>query len=189
MEHMREALEFREVNRERWSDLEHLFENRGGPMYCWCMPYRIMTPNYGRADNEAKKEALHGYVTEGTPIGILGYLDHEPVAWCSIGPIETYRNLRGRGYVSGDEDEKNIWSIVCFFIRSGFRHQGFTSKLIAAAIEYARDRGAEIVEAYPVDPDSPSYRFMGFIGTFEAMGFQEVGMVGIRRHMMRLRLV
>ena len=43
-----------------------------------------------------------------------------------------------------------------------------------------------MVEAYPVDPDSPSYRFMGYVGSFEAMGFQAIGRAGTRRHVMRL---
>ncbi len=179
---------FNAVGSTRWVDMERLFEGRGGPMYCWCMLFRNMVPSYGRANSESKKEGMRKYADDGTPVGLLGYLDGEPVAWCSIAPIESYRNLRGRGYSSGDENPGDVWSIACFFIRRGFRRQGLTTKLIAAAIEYARGNGAKAVEAYPVDPTSPSYLFMGYVGTFEALGFQEVGMVGIRRHMMRLHL-
>jgi hypothetical protein len=45
-----------------------------------------------------------------------------------------------------------------------------------------------ILEAYPVDPDSPSYRHMGFVPAFAAHGFEEIGMAGSRRHVMRLTL-
>jgi len=48
--------------------------------------------------------------------------------------------------------------------------------------------GATVVEAYPVDPGSPSYRFMGFVDAFAEAGFQEVGTAGLRRHVMRLGL-
>ena len=48
--------------------------------------------------------------------------------------------------------------------------------------------GAAVVEAYPVEPDSSSYRFMGLVGTFEAIGFIPVGRAGTRRHVMRLAL-
>lgn len=58
--------------------------------------------------------------------------------------------------------------------------------LIGVAVEHARQKGATVVEAYPVDHDSPSYRFMGFVPTFEATGFREVGRAGSRRHVMRL---
>ena len=63
-----------------------------------------------------------------------------------------------------------------------------TRLLIEAAVDHARGKGATVVEAYPVDPTSPSYRFMGFVGTFESMGFREVGRAGTRRHVMRLSL-
>lgn len=49
-------------------------------------------------------------------------------------------------------------------------------------------RGAAVVEAYPVDPDSPSYQYMGQVASFEAWGFEEEGMVGSRRHVMGKRL-
>ncbi len=52
-------------------------------------------------------------------------------------------------------------------------------------IKHAARNGATIVEAYPVDPDSPSYRFMGFVETLSEAGFQKVGQVGQRRHVMR----
>ena len=58
-------------------------------------------------------------------------------------------------------------------------------RLIGAAVDHARERGAAVVEAYPVDPDSPSYRFMGYVGSFEAMGFRAIGRAGTRRHVMR----
>ncbi len=41
--------------------------------------------------------------------------------------------------------------------------------------DLARSHGADIVEGYPVDADSPSYGFMGRRSTFAAAGFEEVG--------------
>ena len=68
------------------------------------------------------------------------------------------------------------------------RGQGATRRLIAAAVEYAREGGASAVEAYPVEADSPSYRFMGTVPSFRKAGFHEVGTVGTRRRAMRLEL-
>ena len=62
------------------------------------------------------------------------------------------------------------------------------ARLIQAAVAHARKRGATVVEAYPVAPDSPSYRFMGFVPVFTAAGFREVGRAGTRRHVMRLKV-
>src|SRR4029077_14548102 len=115
-------------------------------------------------------------------VGLLGYLNKEPVAWCSVAPRSTYRRLFEQG-----GDEEGVWSIACFFVIRRLRGQGVSLRIIAAAVEFARSRGASIVEAYPVDPTSPSYRFMGFVPTFEAAGFREVGRVGSRRHVFQLR--
>ncbi len=181
-------MKFFPVTPERWPDMERLFEGRGGPKFCWCMVNRNMDPPYSRSDTAMKKRAMSDYVAGGTPVGILGYIDDEPVAWCSIAPLETYKNLRGKRYVSDGNDTDNVWSIACFFIQSGHRRQGITTQLIKAAIDYAKSNGAKIVEAYPIDYDTQSYTYMGRIGTFERLGFKEVGMVGIRRHMMRLQV-
>jgi len=60
--------------------------------------------------------------------------------------------------------------------------------VLRAAIDHATRNGATVVEAYPVDADSPSYRFMGFVETFSKAGFQELGRAGQRRHVMRLTI-
>ena len=181
-------IQFLPVTRSRWSDLEDLFESRGGPNHCWCMVFRSMPSTERRAGGPAKKRALSQMVATESPVGILAYDGDEAVAWCSIAPLETYSNLRTRKYVSDDSDTENVWSIACFYIRRTFRGQGMTTRLIDAAIDYARDNGAKIIEAYPVDYDSPSYTYMGRIGTFKALGFKEIAMAGTRRHIMRLRV-
>ena len=174
-------LVFREVTRDRWPDLERLFESRGGPKHCWCMVWRPMRNEALRTDRSEKKESLRDTVFKGTPVGILAYLEGEPIAWCSIAPRDTYRRINGP-----DSGEENVWSLACFFLRRQFRGQGLTKRLIEAAISHAKNQGATVIEAYPVDPDSPSYRYMGYVSTFENMGFREVGRVGIRRHVLRL---
>ena len=176
------------VTRSRWSDLESLFESRGGPKHCWCMVFRPMQSADRRAGGPAKKRALSQLVAAGTPVGILAYEVNDPVAWCSIAPLETYTNLRTRNYISDGNDTENVWSIACFYIRRTLRGQRMTTRLIDAAIDYARENGAKIIEAYPVDYDSPSYSYMGRIGTFERLGFKEIAMAGTRRHIMRLQL-
>jgi len=65
---------------------------------------------------------------------------------------------------------------------------GVSQFLIEEAKAYAKSNGAEYLEAYPVDPDSPSYRFMGFISIFEKAGFAYVKKAGTRRNVMTLKL-
>jgi GNAT superfamily N-acetyltransferase len=135
-----------------------------------------------RTNKIDKKESLKQYVDNQTPVGLLCYNYSEPVAWCSIAPRESYRNL------SGDDSIMNVWSLVCFFIKREYRHKGINEELIKQAIKYAKNNGAKYVEAYPVAPDSPSYRFMGFKPIFEKLGFKYKHMAGKRRHVMTLRI-
>ena len=78
--------------------------------------------------------------------------------------------------------------MACFFLPRSLRGRGYSAEMLAGAIEYAKESGAEVIEAYPVDRDSPSYRFMGVVPLFESAGFQPVGRAGSRRYIMRLPL-
>ena len=180
------GVSFMEVDADRWDDLALLFEGRGGPKSCWCMVWRANRAGAGRKVGETRKAALHMRVARGEPVGILGYEGGAPVAWCSIAPRPTYRNLGG--VADPGEDPASVWSLVCFYIKRGHRGKGATDQLLQAAISHARLRGARIVEAYPVDPQSPSYRFMGFTSVFERAGFEKVATAGTRRHVMRLKI-
>lgn len=134
----------------------------------------------------ARKAQIKVRVDEGVPIGLLGYINETPVAWCSIAPRSTYRPLGGDEALTARGDE--VWSLTCFFIHREYRGQGLTEQLIEAAAQYAKRNGGTVLEAYPVDPESPSYRFMGFVPMFEAAGFEETGRAGTRRHVMRRSL-
>ena len=98
----------------------------------------------------------------------------EAVAWCSIAPKETYGNLTGKTETA----TASVWSVVCFYLQREHRNQGIVQQLITEAILYAKTHDAKKLEAYPVDADSPSYRFMGNVSTFHAMGFREAGRAG-----------
>lgn len=173
---------FREVTHNNWRDFEGLFECRGGPRACWCMVWRATPIEAKQTDGLTRKAAMKARIAAGTIVGLLGYLNKEPVAWCSVAPRSTYRRLVEHG-----GDNEGVWSIACFFVVRRLRGQGVSQRIIAAAVEFARNRGASIVEAYPVDPSSPSYRFMGLVPMFEAAGFQEVSRAGGRRHVFQLR--
>jgi GNAT superfamily N-acetyltransferase len=143
------------------------------------------TPEEAKSpDGASRKVAFTNRVRQSVQVGILGYVVEQPIAWCSIAPRGTYRELGG----TPEQPGESIWSLVCFFIKREFRGQGITFRLISAAVEHARQHGATIIEAYPVDPGSPSYRFMRFVPVFEKAGFVEVGQAGSRRHVMHLQL-
>lgn len=175
-------IEIHPVAPSRWSDFEELFESKGGPHYCWCMAWRKNELKKSLPGKQGKKACMKRRVDAGIPIGLVGYVDNRPVAWCSVAPRETYRKL------GGDETLQDVWSVVCFFVMRQYRNRGFATALIDAALRYATENGAAYLEAYPVDPGSPSYRFMGLRPAFEARGFEYCGRAGLRRHVVRRAL-
>lgn len=179
----RTRLTFEPATTATRDDFIAVFAGSGGPKYCWCMAWRQTNAEI-KASSAGRRKAMLGRIDQGTPVGLVGYLDGEPVGWVSIAPRDTYRTLGGPEAQEGE----NIWSIVCMYTRRALRGQGLAHGMIDAAVRYARAEGATAVEAYPVDPDSPSYRHMGFIPAYEQAGFSEIGRAGTRRHVMRLTL-
>jgi len=47
-------------------------------------------------------------------------------------------------------DGAPVWSISCLFIAKPYRRQGLSAALLEAAAQFARSRGAKLVEGYPV---------------------------------------
>ena len=70
-------LTFRAVEASTWADFERLFESRGGPSYCWCMPYRATPDENRRLDRETRKAGMRARVMAGAPVGLLAYAGGE----------------------------------------------------------------------------------------------------------------
>jgi GNAT superfamily N-acetyltransferase len=178
-------LTFKPVTRSTRDDFIEVFAGRGGPKHCWCMLWRTNRDEIKDTKGPARKGQILSRVDAGTPIGLVGYAGGAPVAWVSVAPKPTFTgNLGGPDSVPEDK----VWSLTCMYMRTALRGEGAGHQLIEAAIRYAEKRGAKVLEAYPVDPESPSYRHMGFIPAFEAAGFREVGTAGTRRHVLQLTL-
>jgi GNAT superfamily N-acetyltransferase len=133
-------------------------------------------------------------VSDNRPTGILGYRDDEVIGWCSIAPRETYERL-SRSRSIPRIDDRNTWSLVCFYIRKDEQGKGLSAEFVRAAVDYAASQNAEVVEAYPVEPEideqgqwhpAKSYRFMGYRSTFERAGFQDVTPDDAKRIIMRI---
>jgi GNAT superfamily N-acetyltransferase len=177
-------LTLRPVTAATVADFERLFAAPGGPKYCWCMVWRRSAAEAKERAPADRRRQMLGRIAAGVPVGLLAYAGDEPLAWVSIAPRQTYRNLGGPPAGPGEV----IWSLVCFFVPRRRRGEGLARRLLAAAVEHAAASGATVVEAYPVDADAPSYRFMGRVPMFAAAGFVEIGRAGTRRHVMRRTL-
>lgn len=170
------SIEFYPLTRERWTDFEALFGTRGAYGGCWCMWWRLTRREFEEGQGEGNREAMHSIVAGGEVPGILAYEGGKAVGWCSVAPRETYGSLN-RSPVLKRIDDKQVWSIVCFYIAKDHRRKGLIRQLIHAAIEYVRSQGGKVVEAYPTIPKGekvpPVSSYMGFPSMFEDTGFVE----------------
>jgi GNAT superfamily N-acetyltransferase len=75
-------------------------------------------------------------------------------------------------------DEKPVWSIVCFVVARSARKQGVANALLEAAVAYAREHGATLLEGYPIETDGqrvPAANvYRGTLAMFERAGFEVV---------------
>lgn len=166
---------FKPATPNRWADLESLFSEHGVQNGCWCMYWRISRKECQRNYGEGNKQLLKQIVESGKVPGILAYHAGKPVGWCSIAPRETYPVVL-RSPTLKPVDDLPVWSIVCFFVSKPWRKSGLTHFLIRAAIEYARSKGALIIEAYPIDIHAKHIeyeRYSGLTTTYEKEGFKE----------------
>lgn len=139
---------------------------------------------------EANKRAMKSLVDSGTVPGLIGYKGGRPVGWISVAPRLDYPKL-ARSPVMKPVDDEPVWSIVCFFVDSKERGQGVSKALLRAAIEYARSRGATLLEAYPIDKKArshPDFMWFGAKGLYDRAGFKEVARRKPTRPVMRRKL-
>lgn len=183
----RPVLEFQPVSPERWPDLVRFGADHGNFGWCWCMRWRLTSTEFRNSTKASRRAALEKRVAEETPVGVLGYLGGEPLAWCSIAQRETYAALE-RSKVLARVDDVPVWPVVCFLIDRTLRRQGVTPDLLRAAVDYARAQGARAVEGYPVEDDIKSYDFMGSTTTFRLAGFRDVNYGQTGRRLMRVML-
>ena len=88
-------------------------------------------------------------------------------------------------------DDRPVWSIICFVVPSEYRNEGVAHELLAGAIAYARRRGADVLEAYPIDKDQPTAADASWFGSkrmFDVAGFREVARRRPDRPVVRLVL-
>jgi len=166
----------------RLPDLAALFGQGGDPKWCWCAYFRVRGMNWSNSTAAANRAVLtaaaRAGATRGRAPGLVAYHDGEAVGWVGLSPREDYERLE-HSTLLARVDAKPVWSIVCFVVGRRARGQGgVAAALLAAAVDYARDHGATMLEAYPVDtaggrvPAANVYH--GTLSMFERAGFRVV---------------
>lgn len=187
-----------------WDDVQSILTGSAGRCQCerqrlgdgdwWHMPVKA------RRDllrSELRGEDRHGDEPRSSrSIGLVAYLDGEPVGWCAVDRRSVYGRLRGSSvpWAGRDErkDDDRVWAVACLIVRPGFRGRGLTYPLVAAAVDLARSGGAAAIEGYPMLTGGTKIAWgemnVGAVGPFAAAGFVEVSHPTTRRVVMRREL-
>jgi GNAT superfamily N-acetyltransferase len=98
---------------------------------------------------EVNRRRFRELILEDRVTGCLAWEGAEAVGWVSAGPRESFPYFE-RSRALAPLPGERVWSITCFFVPTRQRGRGIASALLGAAVSLARDRGAWIVEGYPV---------------------------------------
>lgn len=177
----RPDLEILPLTPDRLPDLAGLFGQGGDPKWCWCSFYRVRSVDFrtgsAAANRAVLERATEALAAEGRAPGLVAYRAGEPIGWVSLGPRGDYQRLQ-HSKVLAPIDDRPVWSIVCFVVARDARGQGVARALLEAAVAYARDHGASLLEAYPADTDgrriSAANAYKGTVPMFEGAGFEVV---------------
>ena len=187
------------ANQASWEHLQRIFGTRGQGTRCQCQRYRLQ-PGETFANFPAEERAyrLHDQTCAGDPTaqstsGLVAFLGDEPVGWCAVGPRSSYDGLVRHSRVAWDgrdEDrsDPDVWAVTCVFTRAGFRKLGVSRTLIAATVDFAKERGARALEGYPMlrmDVIAEELH-VGTLSSFVAAGFAEIGHPSVRRAVVRI---
>jgi GNAT superfamily N-acetyltransferase len=171
---------------ERWSDLVSLFERigpRGGTpvtSHCWCRFWHVRGREYGDTSAATHRACLEEEIRSGSEPGLLAYVEGDAVGWCRLGPRESFARLEHSPRLARVDDE-DVWSIVCFYVHPAAKRQGVAGALLAATGPHATRHGAELLEAYPVQPGHPNIdAFTGYLPMFLEAGFEVTREAGRR---------
>jgi GNAT superfamily N-acetyltransferase len=173
------SIEILPLTPDRWPAVTALFDEGGDPKSCSCMFWRVRSKDWMFANAAEAREGLHALVeSDRDPApGLLAYADGRPVGWVSVAPRDDYERLTN-SRVRPKIDGLPVWSIVCFVVSRSARGKGLTTRLLDAAMDYAIERGAPALEAYPVDVGDSripaAVGYTGLLSTFLAAGFEVV---------------
>ena len=181
------AIQVRPLTPDRWTDFATLFGKNGACAGCWCMWWRLPRAEWVKGKGEGNKRAIRRLIEQGAVPGLLAYAGSQPVGWCAIAPREAFPRLATSRTLK-PVDNRPVWSITCFFVARPFRRCGVTVELLKSAVKFACERGAMIVEGYPVDlkkEQADVFVYTGLVSAFRQAGFTEVARRSPTRPIMR----
>ena len=188
------------ANEATWEDLAAIFGTTDYACRCLCQRFKVVGWFWRDTTLEERAAMLEAQTACGDPTaaatsGLVAFVDDEPAGWVAVEPRTAYPKLRTSRipwkFRDEDKDDDAIWAVTCFVVRKSYRSRGLTYPLAAATIDFARERGARALEAYPMitypgKEITWGEAHVGARQVFEDAGFKEVSHPTVRRVVMRI---
>ena len=141
---------------------------------CWCLSHRIPAKDNRELAGPDRGAYVEALTRKRTKPGVLAYDGDEVVGWAAVAPRADLPFARSTKIPH--VDDQPAWSVWCIRVRPGHRGRGISHVLLDGAVAYAVERGAPVVEGYPVDNEGQKVDLtMAYVGTrklFEDAGFE-----------------
>ncbi|GAA3900635.1 GNAT family N-acetyltransferase [Microbacterium invictum] len=174
-------IRIREASPSRFADIEHSLTGGGDGASCMCQWWTLTNAEWNDTDADQRRELLRDEVDAGPPPGLIAYVDGEAAGWVRVAPRTAQGRIPRMRIIKGSNeplDDDSVWAVTCFVVRREYRRQGLNAALLTAAVDFARQHGARVVEGYPFDlavkKSSANSLFHGTLSTFVDAGFSEV---------------
>lgn len=181
---------------ERVDAVEQALTGGGDGANCQCQWWTLSARAFQETTRDEREGMLHAELAASPPPGLVALVDGAGAGWVRVGPrVRQPRLARTRAFAATSRepwDDAGVWAVSCFSVRKEFRRRGVTTALLAGAVDFARDHGARVLEAYPIDPEVTKVPvntlYHGVLSVFLDAGFAEVGRSHPHRAVVALEL-
>jgi GNAT superfamily N-acetyltransferase len=188
------------ANEASCEDLAAIFGTADYPAYCQCQRFKVTGWLWRDTVLDERIEMLHAQTACGDAnathtSGLVAYVEGDPAGWVAVEPRTAYPKLRTLRVPwrdrDEDKDDEGVWAVTCFTVRKRYRGRGLTYPLAQATVDFARERGAKALEAYPMITQPGKEITWGEVHVgagqvFEEAGFAQVSHPTLRRVVMRI---
>jgi GNAT superfamily N-acetyltransferase len=161
-----------------WPALADLFAAGGDPKWCWCQFWRKPGSNWANTTPDDNRRDLEALAAADPAPGLVAMQDGVAVGWVGLGPRVDFGRL-ARSRTIPQIPGEAVWTVNCFVVARRARGKGVATALLEAAVAYAGEHGARLVEGYPVQPGvgrvPAASAFTGAAAMFERVGFSVAG--------------
>jgi len=180
----------------RFADVQAALTGGGDGAGCQCQWWTLTNADFGRTTRDERTELLRRELAGPVAPGLVAYVDGAAAGWVRVGPrVPQARIARSRGIRGATRepfDAPDVWAVTCFSVRREHRGTGLVHALLRAAIDFAEQHGARVVEGYAFDTGggttNPNDLYHGAVSTFEDAGFAQIAPMGTRKVLMERTL-